>query len=556
MTDRFKLADLLFPDVTLQPEHIAARYPARELPPGACVTRFAPSPTGWMTIGGLYAAWISATLARQSGGLFYVRIEDTDRKREVDGSAADLVESLRTFGIAIDEGPIGPNLREVGRYGPYRQSRRVDLYRVWAKQLVRQNLAYPCFCTEEELQAIRDKQQAAKQNTGYYGQWAVCRHASYDEIEEKLENGRPFVLRLKSPGSAEGRIRFVDRIKGEIELQENDQDIVLLKSDGVPTYHFAHAIDDHLMGTTHVFRGDEWLSSVPIHMQLFRLLGFRAPEYGHLAPLMKMDGSSKRKFSKRKDLDAAARYYWREGYPSEAVAEYFMTLIDPGYEAWRRANPFEPCVAFRIDTSRMNASGALFDMQKLTDISKDVIARFGAEEVYRRAATWAETYDRPLHDWLTANERYAVDVFGIGRTPGKPRKDFAKWSELGETIAYYDDTWYEANVGKIPLPPAVNEETAKRIVRAYAESLDFADDREGWFGRMQRIAESIGFAKETKLFKKHPESYAGHVGDVAAVIRAVLTGKLQAPDLYDMMRVMGENRVRGRLKRYLRSNCG
>ncbi|MEF3305786.1 glutamate--tRNA ligase [Paenibacillus sp. GYB003] len=550
MTNRTELADLLFPEVNVSPGQIEARYPPRALGPGACVTRFAPSPTGLMTIGGLYAAMISERMAHQSGGVFYVRIEDTDKKREVEGSAAELLESLKRFGIAVDEGPVGAGGTEAGSYGPYRQSDRAELYRVWIKRLIAEDLAYPCFCTEDDLQAIRDRQQAAGQATGYYGEWAVHRGMTVEQVRDRLNDGSPFVIRLKSPGSGDNRVRYTDLIKGDIELPENDQDIVLLKADGIPTYHFAHAIDDHLMGTTHVFRGDEWLSSVPIHLQLFELLGFRRPEYGHLATLMKMDGASKRKFSKRKDRDASAQYYRSEGYPSEAVREYFMTLINSDYEEWRLANPTEPLTAFRIRPDKMNVSGALFDMNKLIDVSKDVVARFGAEQVYRQTTEWAEAYDPELFRWLRGNERYAVDIFAIGRTPDKPRKDIAKWSDVKQTIAFFNDDWFDPAADGVPLPSAVSIGTAKRLVRSFLDTYEFADERDVWFDKVKRVAEAHGFAKETKQFKKNPESYAGHVGDVAAVIRAALTGRLQTPDLFDMMRVMGENRVRSRLEAF------
>ncbi|TMV51586.1 glutamate--tRNA ligase [Paenibacillus mesophilus] len=550
MTNRSELADLLFPQVTIQPEQIAAQNPPRSLPPGAKVTRFAPSPTGFLTVGGLYATMISERMARQSGGVFYVRIEDTDKKREVQGSVEDMIESLQQFGVSIDEGPTLTG-GETGSYGPYRQSSRVGIYQAWIKRLLELDLAYPCFCTEEELNEIRERQQAAKENTGYYGKWAVHRNMTLDEVREQLASGRPFVIRLKSPGSPDNRIKYTDLIKGDIEMPENDQDIVLLKSDGVPTYHFAHAIDDHLMGTTHVFRGDEWLSSVPIHLQLFQVLEFRRPEYGHLAPLMKMDGPSKRKFSKRKDRDATAHYYRSQGYPSLAVSEYFMTLINSDYEEWRLANPSEPYTRFAINTDKMNVSGALFDMNKLNDVSKDVISRMSAEEVYTLASEWAKAYDEELSRRLDADKTYALSIFGIGRTPEKPRKDLAKWSDINETIAYYYDDWFESTVHDIPLPAAVDETKAQQIVRDYARLLDLSDDRDVWFGKVKDLAEAHGFAKEMKLFKKNPEAYAGHVGDVAAVLRAVLTGRLQTPDLYDMMQVMGESRVRSRLGRFV-----
>lgn len=553
MTSLNELADLLFPNVTQSPEDVIAFYPPRSLPQGAKVTRFAPSPTGFLTIGGLYATMISERLARSSGGVFYLRIEDTDKKREVEGSMADMIESLIAFGIAIDEGPTASG-EEQGAYGPYRQSSRVPLYHVWVKQLVRQGLAYPCFCTEEELQAIRDKQQEQKATPGYYGEWAVHRHLTPEQAEEELGSGKSYVIRLKSPGSSANRVSYMDLVKGSIEMPENEHDIVLLKSDGIPTYHFAHAIDDRLMGTTHVFRGDEWLSSVPIHLQLFEVLGFQRPEYGHIAPIMKMDGTSKRKFSKRKDRDATANYYRSQGYPSLAVNEYFMTLINSDYEQWRIENPAEPYTRFAIDTNKMNGSGALFDMDKLNDISKDVISRFSAESVYAETAGWAESYDPELYGWLREREDYALNIFRIGRTPEKPRKDIARWADVRSSVAFFHDAWFaEETSSGFPLPPSVESEVAKGIAGEFVNRYDPQDDRDTWFGKVKDIAESFGFAKDTKQYKKNPEAFKGSVGDVAAVLRSALSGRLNAPDLYDVMNVMGAERVRSRLSRFVQS---
>ncbi|MBD2865035.1 glutamate--tRNA ligase [Paenibacillus oceani] len=553
MTTLNELADLLFPNVARSPEDVLALYPPRNLPQGAKVTRFAPSPTGFLTIGGLYATMISERLARSSGGVFYLRIEDTDKKREVEGSMADMIESLAAFGIAIDEGPAASG-EETGAYGPYRQSMRVPLYHVWVKQLVRQGLAYPCFCTEEELQAIRDKQQERKVTPGYYGEWAVHRFLTPEQAKEELAAGKPYVIRLKSLGSPVSRIGYTDLVKGPIEMPENDHDIVLLKSDGIPTYHFAHAIDDRLMGTTHVFRGDEWLSSVPIHLQLFEVLGFQRPEYGHIAPIMKMDGTSKRKFSKRKDRDATANYYRSQGYPSLSINEYFMTLINSDYEQWRMDHPAEPYTRFAIDTNKMNASGALFDMDKLNDISKDVISKLSAESVFTETSWWAKAYDPELCGWLRENKDYTLNIFRIGRTPEKPRKDMAKWGDVRSSVAFFHDGWFaEETAAGYPLPTAVDALTARGIAGEFLDRYDPQDDRDTWFGKVKEIAEAFGFAKDTKAYKKHPETYKGSVGDVAAVLRSALSGRLNAPDLYDVMNVMGEERVRARLNRFVLS---
>ncbi|SDW07902.1 glutamate--tRNA ligase [Paenibacillus sp. CF384] len=546
-----ELADRLFPGVTRLPQDVLDSYPTRDLPEGALVTRFAPSPTGFMTIGGLYATQISERMAHQSGGVFYLRIEDTDRKREVEGSMEDIIRSLGYVGISMDEG-LTVSGEEVGIYGPYRQSERASLYHVFIKDLIRRGLAYPCFCDADEVQAIRDKQKAAQLTPGYYGDWAVHRHWTPSQALVELEKGKPFVIRLKSPGLPDRRIKYHDLIKGEIEMPENEQDIVIMKSDGIPTYHFAHAVDDTLMGTTHIIRGDEWLASIPVHIQLFEILGFRRPEYGHLAPIMKMDGASKRKFSKRKDRDATAIYYQKEGYPSKAIAEYFMTLINSNYEEWRMNHSEAPYTDFTIDVNKLNVSGALFDMNKLNDISKDVISRYSADEVYAQASAWAASFDEELAARLSANRDYASAIFNIGRVSEKPRKDISKWSEVNDLYAYFYDEFFNRSVeaGYESLPGEISLELAQQIIREYEQSLDLGDDHDTWFGKVKAIGDQLGFAKDAKAYKKNPEAYPGHVGDVAMVVRVALSGRTMTPDLYDMMHVMGESRVRDRLKRY------
>ncbi|MBP3965021.1 glutamate--tRNA ligase [Paenibacillus lignilyticus] len=547
-----ELAQRLFPAIEKQPEDVLGGYPARQLKEGAKVTRFAPSPTGFLTIGGIYATLITERLAHQSGGVFYLRIEDTDRKREVEGSIGDILHSLSYCSIYPDEGPTADG-EEAGEYGPYKQTERASLYHVFIKNLIAQGLAYPCFCDADELQQIRDKQQAAKLNTGYYGEWAIHRNLTSEQIEAELATGKPYVIRLKSPGSPERRIKYMDLIKGEIELPENEQDIVIMKSDGIPTYHFAHAVDDCLMGTTHVIRGDEWLASVPIHLQLFDMLGFRRPEYGHLAPLMKMDGASKRKFSKRKDRDAAASYYEQEGYPGISITEYLMTLINSNYEEWRVSQPEAPYSEFMIDVNKMNVSGALFDMDKLIDISKGIIARLSADEVFEHTAEWAAAHDTELEAALLANREYSTAIFRIGRAVEKPRKDIAKWSDVKDLYAYFFDESFSKSVeaGYDSLPASISLELAKQIVREYAQTLDLQDDRDSWFSKVKAIGVQLGFAKDAKTHKKNPEQYPGHVGDVAMILRVALTGRTMTLDLYDMMHVMGDARVRARLNRFI-----
>nr|WP_246427604.1 glutamate--tRNA ligase family protein [Paenibacillus phyllosphaerae] len=495
----------------------------------------------------MYATFISERLAHQSGGVFYLRIEDTDKKREVEGSLADMLRTMREFGIVIDEGPSSPE-EEIGAYGPYTQSKRVAIYQTFIKDLVARGLAYPCFCDAEELQRIRDRQQEQGVNTGYYGKWAIHRRMPLDQVNEALDQGRPYVIRFQSPGQAGRQCAYTDLVKGEIHMPENEQDVVIMKSDGIPTYHFAHVIDDYLMGTTHVIRGDEWLSSVPIHHQLFEVLGFPKPAYGHIAPIMKMDGQSKRKFSKRKDPDAAASYYQLAGYPSEAIREYFMTLINAGFDGWRIAQPNELYSSFPIDIRKMSVSGALFDLNKLNDISKDVIARMEAREALDQLTAWAAQYDQPLASLLAEQDNYAISILNLGRASGKPRKDVKTWSDFKPGYGYLFDELFVPTTAMAELLPAhVPAAEARALVHDFLHDFDAADDRDTWFGKIKALAAARGYAAEMKQYKKQPDAYRGHVGDVAAVLRVALTGKVHTPDLYDMLQIMGRERIARRL---------
>lgn len=547
------MAELLFPDVELLPTDIYSLYKPRILSTSAMVTRFAPSPTGSLNIGGLYATLISERLAHQSNGVFYLRIEDTDKKREVKGSIENIINSLLYFGIHVDEGPTLSG-DEKGAYGPYKQSSRIQIYKVFIKELVRKGLAYPCFCNADDLQKIRINQQNLKVTTGYYGQWAIHRDFPFQQTKEEILNGKPFVIRLKSFGSPDTRIKYYDLVKGPIELPENDQDIVIMKTDGLPTYHFAHAIDDYLMGTTHVIRGDEWLSSVPIHIQLFETLGFNRPEYGHIAPIMKLDGVSKRKFSKRKDLDGTVEYYKAQGYPGIAISEYFMNLINSDFEEWRMANPLKSYRDFFIYTDKMNTSGALLDMNKLNDISKDVISRFTSEQIFDQLYTWSKEFDFELYNSIEKDRNYTLNILNIGRTTEKPRKDYSKWSDVKPVISFYYDELFEKDLlNGYKLPTNVSFDVAKDIVLGFSKTYRFDDEKEAWFEKIKELAEELGFAKEMKQYKASPSSYKGHVGDVAMVIRVALTNRFNTPDLFDIMKVMGEKRVFERLQRLILS---
>lgn len=549
MTDYKALANLILPDVTLTPQDLAEKYPTRQLPQGAAVTRFAPSPTGFLHIGGLFTAMISRRVAETSGGIFYLRIEDTDKKREVEGGVELIVKGLCDFGLAPDEGFTADG--EQGDYGPYKQSLRRDIYRVYVKSLMEQGLAYPCFYTEEELSEIRAEQEAQKLTTGIYGKWAKYRDITVEEAKQLIDEGKSFVVRLKSPGIEDRRISFKDAVKGKIEMPENVQDVVILKADGVPTYHFAHAIDDHLMGTTHVIRGDEWISSAPIHLQLFYVLGFKPPIYAHVSPIMKVENDGKRKLSKRKDPEAAVSYYHEQGYPMQSVIEYLMTIANSNFEDWRRANPKEDSIKFPFKLNKMSLSGALFDLVKLYDVSKNVISLMPAEAVYELSLEWAKQYDPQLAQILSKDPQYSIDVLNIDRQNKKPRKDIGKWSEVADYVSYmYDETFSGADMSM--LPESINAEDAKKAIEIYCNMYDPQQDKNDWFNTMKDVAEQIGFAREVKEYKKAPEQYKGHVGDISTIIRIALTGRQNTPDLYAIMQIIGKQRVIERLNAFIK----
>lgn len=542
MSDNLAMAELLLPDVTQTPEEIAARYPWRQLGKKAKVTRFAPSPTGFLHIGGLFAALVNARAAGEDG-VFFLRIEDTDKKREVEDGVTGIIAGLSNFGITFTEGMTGPDSWS-GDYGPYLQSARRDIYRVFAKKLVLEGLAYPCFCTAEELDALRQRQEEEKQNPGYYGKWAVHRDISYEQARQYIDEGRPFVLRLRSPGLPDRRVSFKDAVKGKIEMPENEQDIVLLKADGVPTYHFAHVVDDHLMGTTHVIRGDEWISSAPIHLQLFSLLGWKPPVYAHIAPIMKEENGGKRKLSKRKDPEANVEYYREIGYPMESVIEYLLTIANSNYEDWRRMNPGADNREFPFALNKMSQSGALFDLHKLADVSKNTISVQSAEWVYERASAWAKDFDPQLYALLSRDPAYSTSIFAIDRTPVKPRKDIAKWSDVRDYVSYFFDETYENNE---PMPETVAKEDLIKALAAYAEHYDETLDKNDWFAAMKELCPSLGFASEVKAYKKDPDAYRGHVGDLSGFVRIAVTGRRNTPDLHAIMQLLGKERVLKRL---------
>lgn len=543
MDDNQRLAQLLFGDIDKTPEDYKKIYPVRNLKEGARVTRFAPSPTGFLHIGGLFAAMISKINASQTHGVFILRIEDTDKKREIENGVEEIINGLDAFGITPDEGVIGVG-GESGSYGPYQQSLRKDIYQCFAKYLVEQGLAYPCFCGEDELNSLREKQESVGADKGYYGEYAKCRKLSFDEQKANIEAGKPYVLRLRSPGSTDKKICLDDLIKGKIEMPENIMDIVLLKTDGIPTYHFAHAVDDSLMGTTHVIRGDEWISSAALHIQLFRACGFKAPKYAHIAPIMKEENGGKRKLSKRKDPEAAVSFYIEQGYPKESVIEYLLTLANSNFEDWRKANKTAKQSEFPFNLKKMSVSGALFDLVKLSDVSKNVISLMSADEVYSKAVEWARAYDEQLYTLFSENENYAKAILSIDRDTPKPRKDISKWNEIRDYTEYFYSELYKPCYD---LPENISKAQAVQILESYLQEYDYCEDKDLWFSRIKNMCTPLGYTPDVREYKKNPDAYKGHVGDVSSVIRIAVTSRKNTPDLHAIMQLLGENEVIKRL---------
>ncbi len=542
------LANLIFPEAK-DISYYEEKYPERNLKEGAIVTRIAPSPTGFVHIGGLYQGLIAKKLAKQTEGVFFVRIEDTDQKRQVENGTLEIITSLNNFGFEPDEGMINETEFK-GNYGPYKQSLRKEIYQAYAKYLIEQGKAYPCFCSQEELEEIRQKQEVAKIRPGYYGVWAKCRNLTVEEMAEKIKAGEKYIIRFKSPGREDRKIKHHDIIKGNVDFPENDQDIVIIKADGLPTYHFAHAIDDHLMRTTHVIRGDEWLSSVPLHLQLFHELGFKAPKYAHIAPIMKNDNGNKRKLSKRKDPEAAVSYYVELGIPKEAVNEYLLNIANSNFENWRRANKEASIDEFELQLNKMSVSGALFDMVKLLDVGKNVISKFTAEEVYNQSLEWAEVYDKDLAEILKKDKEYALKVFGIERGNKKPRKDIAKWSDVRENIEYMYDEMFDSKKQNYEYQVISEKENIEKILKLYIEKYyDDNDDKQTWFDKIKELSGEMGYAKEVKEFKENPGKYKAHVGDVSTVLRVALTARTNTPDMYEIMKILGKDRIRARFEK-------
>ena len=540
--DLNKLANALIPDENVKPlEYYEEKYPERNLPKGAQVTRLAPSPTGFMHLGNLFVALANERIAHQSGGVFYLRIEDTDEKRKVEGAVEVIHTSLKYFGVKFDE---GADL--CGEYGPYYQRQRAEVYHAYAKELIKKGLAYPCFCTEEEMETVRNQQTENKLLPGYYGEFAKCRNLSEEEIYANLKAGKPYVIRLKSQGNVEIKHTFRDEIKGEITVTENNQDVVILKSDGIPTYHFAHAIDDHFMRTTLVIRGEEWLSSLPIHIELFKTLGFRLPKYGHNCSIQKQDGETRRKLSKRKDPEASLTFYREQGYHPTAVRTYMMTLLNSNFEEWLLKFPNQPIEEFKYSINKMGKSGALFDILKLNDVSKTMMATLSEAEAFDFFKAWAEEFGTETQKGYFADKEYMLKVLALCMGVGgkKRRKDFICAKQAVESIAYFFDESFAPTYEY-----RFDNQTVKKVISAFAEIYDEADDNSAWFEKLKTVAGQYGFATDMKAYKANPEAYPGNVSDVAEMLRIGVTGFANTPDLWTIMQILGKERTLQRLQK-------
>ena len=546
-----ELANLIFPDVTETVEDLEKRYPERSLKEGACVTRFAPSPTGFLHTGALFTSLVNKKLAHQTGGVFFLRIEDTDRKREVKDSVKDLTTQMNEFNISPDEGVVSEG-KESGEYGPYTQSKRVDIYRICAKHLVLKGLAYPCFCTPEMLQKTHDYQEEHKIVPGYYSVYAKCRNISVDEYIERIKNGEKYILRFRSNGSHLKKVSFKDGIKGKIEIAQNDQDVVIIKSDGLPTYHFAHVCDDHFMRTTHVIRGEEWVSSVPIHLELFYAMGFKAPVYVHLPSIMKMDGTSKRKLSKRKDNEAAVAYFLKAGYPIESVNEYLLTIINSDFENWKRANKMVSNDEFEMKLKKINTSGALFDNVKLNDVSKEVISRMNSDEVLNSVLEWSKEYNEEVYSVISKDLEYSKKIFALERDGAKKiRKDIYKWEDIMDTFFYFFDEYYKNDIKDgydFKIDNKLTKEVISSVLENYIKVYDENNDKDEWFSNMKELAEKKGFCTNMKEYKENPDNFVGSIADFSDIIRIAITNRHNTPDIYSIMQILGKDKVISRFE--------
>jgi len=542
------LADLIFPNITKTIEDYKKIYPERNLSDDAVVTRFAPSPTGFVHMGSLLASFISNKAAKDTNGVFYLRIEDTDQERKVENGIVGITTDLKNFGITIDEGAISET-EEIGNYGPYVQSARKEIYHAFIKYFIENDMAYPCFCSKEELEEIRNAQEKRKDRIGYYGRYAKCRRIPVEDAINKIKNGEDYIIRLKSPGDFEKKVVVKDLVKGNISFPENDMDIVIMKADGLPTYHFAHLVDDYLMHTTHVIRGDEWVSSLPTHVQLFSMLGVNAPKYAHISPIMKEEDGVKRKLSKRKDPEAAMSYYHEKGIPMEAVQLYLMTLANTNFEQWMDANKDLTIDDFEFSFNKISKSGGLFDVEKLMNISKNYLSRIKASEFYDMLVKYAEEYDKEFYELISKYKDFTIGLLNIEREQKKPRKDYASFSEVKSLVWYMYDELFEKEEKSYEFSTITDREEIINIMNTYIEKYyDENDDQQTWFEKIKDLSEEFGYAREVKEYKENPDNYKGHVGDVSSVIRIAVTTKAMTPNLYDILKLFGKERIQNRIK--------
>ena len=547
MDKNIELANLIFPNITKTVEDYEKMYPERNLPEGAKVTRYAPSPTGFIHIGALLSSFTGDMIARQSNGVFYLRIEDTDTERTIENGINVIIEGLKEFGVDFDEGPLSDGT-EKGNYGPYVQSQRKEIYHAFIKHLIIEGKAYPCFCTKEENDAIREHQTAGKKRIGYYGKYAKCRNIPTSEAIERIKNGDKYIIRLKSPGCFDRRIVIDDLIKGRIEMPENDIDIPIMKGDGLPTYHFAHLVDDHLMRTTHITRGDEWIPSLPIHIQLFQMFGFKVPKYAHLSPISKNDNGTVRKISKRKDPEAAMSYYHKEGIPSYAVMLYLATLMNSNFEEWYNQNKDKKYTDFKFDFKKMSKSCPLFDGEKLNNISKTYFSLLKASDIYNDACEYFNKYDKEFYDIFTKDKDYSINLLNIEREVKKPRKDIASYKDIKKEFSYMYDELFDS-IESYEWQNITDINDIKEILNTYISMYDINDDKNEWFNKCKELCDKLGYASDMKEYKANPEKYKGNVADVTTVIRVALTKKAQTPDLYELLKLIGVDGIKSRFEK-------
>jgi len=550
MTNK-ELAELIYPNVSSDVSVYEKKYPERNLTDGAVVSRFAPSPTGFVHMGSLLSAFVESFVPKTTNGIFYLRIEDTDGKRTVENGINGIIKDLKDFEINIDEGVLS-DTESIGNYGPYIQSQRKEIYESYAKKLIEEGLAYPCFCSEEDLNIMREKQEHKKTRIGYYGNWAKCRNLTNEERAEKIKNGEKYILRLKSPGNFEKKVILNDLVRGKIEMPENDIDVVLIKGDGLPIYHFAHAIDDHLMRTTHVLRGEEWISSYPIHTQLFSILKFKEPKYGHLGLVMKIDeNGSRRKLSKRKDPEAAVSYYHEKGIPIDAVKLYLLTIANSNFEAWLDANKDKSIYDFKFDFKKMSDSGSLFDVEKLFNISKNYISKLTASEVYENLLKYTNEYDIDFYNIITKYKEYTTNILNIEREQKKPRKDYASYSDIKNHIWYMYDELFIVEENDYDFQTINKKEEISNILKVYLDKYyDESDDKDTWFNKIKQLSNELGYASNMKEYKENPDNFKGNIADVSTVIRVTLTTKSMTPDLFEIMKLLGKEKITKRFNKF------